>query len=99
MLLISVSRRGPGREPVRELERDVGQGVGVTGKCQLELREWSQFAVTDAVAVFFLSLLFPSKLFISQHMIFTFCAPKSPALGRGRSEQVAHSLEWFQWEQ
>lgn len=58
--------------------------------------------VTDAFAVilvFFLSLLFSSKSFLSQPMTFTFYAPKSPALGKGRSEQVAHSLELFQWEQ
>lgn len=42
---------------------------------------------------FFISLLFPSKLFISQPMIFTFCASSSPlqsvtgeGQGEGRSE-------------
>lgn len=88
-------------EPVRELERVVVYGLGVTGKYQLELRERSQFSLLLILLLllFFLSSHFCRKLFLSQPMIFTFCVPKSSALGRGRSEQVAHSLEWFQWEQ
>lgn len=58
--------------------------------------------VIDTVAVtvtFFLSLLFSSKLFLSSlPFVSSFLLPWG-GRGRGRSEQVAHSSEWFQWEQ